>query len=429
MSKSVSTLPSKKAAIFFKRHSIWISLAILFGVLPLVFKSSFAMPLLNQIYISIILALSFNMLFGQCGLLTFSHAIYFGLGGFVAIHAMRIIGTGAISFPLFMLPLIGGAAGLFFGLIFGSVSVKSAGIPFALITIGIGELVHAIAQVPNPFFGGEQGIRGDRTAGPQLLGITFGPQIEVYYLIAAWTLLSIVLMYAFSRTPVGRLSNAVRDNPERAQFVGYNPQRVRFIVFSLAGFFAGIAGGLYAINYEIFTSDNLTIIKSSDIISMAFLGGIRHFWGPILGGIILTLMFSVLSDYSAAWFFYVGIFFVIFVLYAPGGLASLLMMHLPVLKAHRLHKLMPVYLRALVPGVILAAGVIGLIEISYLSFASVVSTEMNLWGIHFDAKTPWPWIFSIALAGIGFYFLRRMLPIVASRWGDINREINERQER
>ena len=125
MSKIVSTLSSEKAVMFFKRYSIWISLAILFGVLPLVFKSNFATPLLNQIYISVILGLSLNMLFGQCGLLTFSHAIYFGLGGFVAIHAMRIIGAGVISFPMFLLPLIGGAGGLFFGLLFGTVSVNN----------------------------------------------------------------------------------------------------------------------------------------------------------------------------------------------------------------------------------------------------------------------------------------------------------------
>ena len=105
------------------------------------------------------------------------------------------------------------------------------------------------------FFGGEGGISANRTAGKALLGITFGPQIQVYYLIAIYAFVCTVAMYAFTRTPLGRMLNAVRDNPERVEFIGYSTQRVRYFSFVIAGFFAGVAGGMYAINFEIATAE------------------------------------------------------------------------------------------------------------------------------------------------------------------------------
>ena len=101
------------------------------------------------------------------------------------------------------------------------------------------------------FFGGEGGISANRVAGKPVLGITFGPQIQVYYLIAIYTFVCTAAMFAFTRTPLGRMLNAVRDNPERVEFIGYDTQRVRYFAFIIAGFFAGIAGGLAALNFEI----------------------------------------------------------------------------------------------------------------------------------------------------------------------------------
>ncbi len=424
-----STIRSeRKISLLFSRYWGWILPPLVLIVLPLIFRSGFALSLLNSILIAAILAISLNMLFGQSGLLSFGHAIFFGLGGFFAIHALRIFGDEAISFPVFLLPLIGAAGGLFFGLIFGSISTKKAGVTFALITIGLGELVHAAAMIPNPFFGGEEGISADRVIGPRLFGVDFGPQIEIYYLIAAWTFLSIILMYAFSRTPMGRMSNAVRDNPERAQFVGYNPQRVRWIAFSLSGLFAGIAGSLYALNYEIVTFETVSLHQSVGMIFMAYLGGIRHFFGPILGAVLYTVLALMLSDYTEAWFLYYGIFFIIFVMYVPGGMANILAIHWPVFKTGLLHKLIRPYVIAIVPGVVLVVGGIAFIEISYtVSFATAgEETLMSLFGIHFNAAAPWPWLISIMLIGIGLYFFRRSFPIVASRWEEIHQEIKER---
>ena len=128
---------------------------------------------------------------------------------------------------------------------------------FALITLGVGELVHAASLMLPGFFGGEEGVTASRTKAPHLFGLDFSSQVQVYYVIAFWLVVAALLALAFMRTPVGRLCNAVRDNPERAEFIGYNPQRVRFIACSVAAMFAGLAGGLHAINYEIVTSDEI----------------------------------------------------------------------------------------------------------------------------------------------------------------------------
>ena len=112
------------------------------------------------------------------------------------------------------------------------------------------------------FFGGEEGISGDRTYALPFFGVEFLQQIEVYYLTAGWVLISAALMYLWSRTPVGRMANAVRDNPERAEFLGYSARWVRFYSFVASGFFAGVSGGLFAINYEILTEENLNATSS-----------------------------------------------------------------------------------------------------------------------------------------------------------------------
>ncbi|MBW1790860.1 MAG: branched-chain amino acid ABC transporter permease, partial [Deltaproteobacteria bacterium] len=417
MSESVTILTSKRIVPFFKRYSIWISAAVVLILLPVFFNSNFTLSLLNQTGIAIILALSYNMLFGHTGLLSFGHAVYFGLGGFSTIHALRAFGESEIFFPVSLLPLVGGAGGLFFALIFGFVSTRRPGVPFALITLGIGELVTALSLIFNSFFGGEEGIAADRVIGAEPFGISLGPLIEVYYLIAVWVYVCVFLIYMFSRTPIGRICNAVRDNPERSQFIGYNPQRVRWIVFSVSGFFAGIAGGLFAINYEIVTYETVTIIQNSGIIMMTYIGGVRLFWGPILGAIVYTFLWATLSDYTEAWLLYIGFFFVLFVMYAPGGLAGLLSMHEPFRKGRLIHKLIPTYIRALVPGAVFAIAVIAFIEISYtLSFSVGGETDVSLFGIRFDAGTPWPWIVLIPMTGIGLYFLRRSFPVIRSRW-------------
>src|SRR5438309_2262499 len=141
------------------------------------------------------------------------------------------------------------------------------------------------------------GIAVNRTAGPPVLGITFGPQIQVYYLIAIYTFFCTAAMFAFTRTPLGRVLNAVRDNPERVEFIGYSTQRVRYLSFIIAGFFAGVAGGMYALNFEIATAEVVGAWRSGAYLLFTFLGGATFFFGPIIGAILMVVAFVLLSEF------------------------------------------------------------------------------------------------------------------------------------
>jgi branched-chain amino acid transport system permease protein len=396
----------------------WLLLAAALVVLPLVpgLDSNFMRSLLSQMSIAAIFALSFNMLLGQTGLLSFGHAVYFGLGGYIAIHAMRLINAG-MPIPMPLVPLFGAAGGLFFGLLIGSVTTKRAGTVFAMITLGLGELVVAASLMLTRFFGGEEGITANRTKGPHPFGLTFASQLSVYYIIAFWTFVAIVLMYAYTRTPLGRMCNAVRDNPERAEFVGYNPQRVRFITFAVSAMFAGIAGGLHAVNYEIVAAEALGAARSGAVLLMAFIGGIGTFAGPIVGAVVITWLQVSLSDYSTAWQLYLGLFFVIMVLFAPGGLTGLVLMHLPLVRARLLHKVLPAYLVAVVPAFVMLVGAVFLLEINYrLATSPELGRKTTFLSIPVDMSKPWPWLAGIAVLLIGYVGFRRSMRLVTGAW-------------
>lgn len=274
------------------RWLVWGLTALVMAVLPLLFTQGFAITLLSQMGVMIVFALSYNMLLGQSGMLSFGHAVYSGLGAYVAVHTLNLAATGQIWMPVSLLPLVGGLGGAFFGVLFGYVTTKRSGTTFAMITLGIGVLVATCATMFKEFFGGEGGITTNRVTGPPFLGITFGPGIQVYYLIALWCLLSMALMYAWSHTPLGRIANAVRDNPERAEFIGYDTQRVRWFTLIISAFFAGIAGGLSTINFEIVTAENVGALRSAYVLIATFIGGVGFFFGPIIGAVVLRSSWS-----------------------------------------------------------------------------------------------------------------------------------------
>jgi branched-chain amino acid transport system permease protein len=404
----------------FKRYIIWAVAAIILAVLPFIFKSSFSISLLSQMGISIIFALSYNMLLGQGGMLSFGHAVYLGLGGFLSMHALSKIGGGALPLPLELLPLVGGMAGVVAGVLFGWLSTDRAGTTFALISLGIGELIAASALMLPSFFGGEEGIAGNRMVKLTLTGFKFGKSIEVYYLIACWMLLSVALMYLLTKTPLGRVANAVRDNPERAAFIGYNPRQVRTIQFTLAAFFAGLAGGLFAINYEIITAETVGAHPSGSVLMMTYIGGVGHFFGPIMGAVLVTIMQQSLAGVTHAWLLYFGLLFVMMVLWAPNGLAGLIMLHEPVWRAGLLKRLLPAYLTTLVPLLVMFTGLMILVEINYhLSLSINPDDPLELFGIVFNAKSPLAWSLAIVLAAVGFFFFRKTSRWVNQSWNEV----------
>ena len=396
----------------------WTAAALALVVAPLVpgLDSSFGRSLLTQMGIAAVFALSYNMLLGQTGLLSFGHAVYFGLGGYAAIHFLHAI-NGGWPVPAFFVPLAGAAAGLAFGVVFGSISTRRAGTIFALISLGIGEMVHAATLMLPSFFGGEEGVTASRTKAPHWFGLDLGSQLQVYYVVAFWAFVAAAAMYAFMRTPVGRLCNAVRDNPERAEFVGYNPARVRFVAFCVSAMFAGLAGGLHALNYEIVAAEAVSDTRSGVVLLMVYIGGVQHFVGAILGAVAITWLQVSLSDYTTAWLLYLGLFFMAIVLYVPGGLAGLVMLHAPFVRARALGRLLRAYALALVPAAAMAFGAITLIEMAYRrSTEPEAGARMRLFWIAMDTATPWPWLGAVVVGLAGYGAWRLVRPRILATW-------------
>lgn len=418
------------APINIGRWLTWGLFALVLAVAPLMFGSGLAMTVLSQMGIAIIACLSYNMLLGQGGMLSFGHAVYTGLGSFLAIHALNSVGAGTLSLPVSLVPMVGGLAGVGFAVLFGYVTTRKSGTTFAMITLGLGELVFALSLMIPEFFGGEGGVAGNRVTGSARMGITFGPQIQVYYLIAAYTFVAVAAMFAFTRTPLGRMLNAVRDNPERVEFVGYDTQKVRYIAFIIAGFFAGISGGLAALNFEIVTAEVVGAARSGAYLLFTFLGGATFFFGPIIGAILMVLAFVLLSEFTKAWLLYLGLIFLFMVMYAPGGIASLIMMNLRVALYGKLKQLWVSYLALAVTALVLLLGAGAMIEMVYhLQLNTTLGSKLEFLGVALDAKSVNSWFGAalVMLTGLGLFEVTRRQFL--HEWGEIQEYIEKEIKR
>jgi len=411
--------PLPAAADKIKFYGIWLAVIVALLVLPRVFTSGGSLTTFSLIGISIIFALSYNILLGQTGMLSFGHAVYYGLGGFLAIHAINIVVRNKLAIPLPLIPLIGGVTGLLFAALLGWVSTRRSGTAFAMISLGLAELVASSALILRTFFGGEAGVSANRTKVYRLFDWSFGPQTQIYYLVAAWTLLAIVAMYALTRTPLGRMCNAVRDNPERVQFVGYDPHIIRYLAFCFSGFFAGIAGALAAINFEIANSAYLGAVQSGTVLFATYIGGIGFFIGPIVGAIFVTILSLGLSDLTPVWQLYFGLIFIAVVMYAPGGLTGLLMMHRPLIRAGTLTRVLPSYAVAFVPTLAMITGLMLAIEtVVHFTVNPGDDSHIKSFGIPFDAASPYIWTIAALLIVGGFVLARKSWTRVAHAWDE-----------
>ncbi|MGE8400242.1 MAG: branched-chain amino acid ABC transporter permease [Delftia tsuruhatensis] len=409
------------------RILIWGAFALALIVAPLVFTSSLALTMLSQIGYLIIICLSYNILLGQGGMLSFGHAVYTGLGSFIAIHAMNRASSGDWGIPLVLIPIIGGLGGMFFAALLGYVTTKKSGTTFAMITMGIGELVASMALMFPEFFGGEGGITTDRVYGKPFFGLTFGSGMEVYYLIAAYCFICTAAMFAFTGTPLGRMLNAVRDNPERVEFVGYNTQRVRYFSFIIAGFFAGVGGGLAAINFEIITAmDSVSVMRSGSYLLFTFLGGATFFFGPIIGAVLLVLASVLLSELTKAWLLYLGLVFLLMVMYAPGGVASLIMMNLRVARFGKWRRLAQPYLAIAASALVMIVGGAAIVEMIYhLQLNAALGPQVSFMGVQLDTSSASTWTVAVAVFVVGLGLLEVARRWCLRRWERIQEEIEE----
>jgi branched-chain amino acid transport system permease protein len=402
---SIMSRPNRSTASWWSRlrFLLWWAVGLLIVIaLPHTVESDVALTLMCQIGVMAVFALAYNLLLGQTGLLSFGHAAYFGLGAFSTMLALIAINDGRFKFPVTLLPITGAFVSALFAIAFGWLAVKRGGVAFAMITLGLAELVYAISFSFPKMFGGEGGLGSNRVVnGPGWFGITYASQTQMYYLIAGWALFCTVAIYALQQTPLGRMARAVRENPERVMFVGYDPRWIRYAMLIFSAAVSGIAGGLFALLYEFASNSLLSAEQSSLVLIMTFVGGGSYFLGPLLGATLITLMQSALSFVTPAWHVYMGLLFLVMVLYAPDGLAGIVVRHGQLLRQGELHRLLPYYVSFVSFLVVLTIGVVGLVEISYMVFFGVAeSAGISILGLSVPATAHWTWfLFACALGG------------------------------
>ncbi|WP_287495736.1 branched-chain amino acid ABC transporter permease [Pandoraea sp. CB10b_02] len=349
------------------RASLWLAFAALLGVAPLCFPSNAALTVMTQMGTAAILALSFNLLLGSTGLLSFCHATYAGVGAYAGVWCMNGIGLHAWPVSMAVVPLAGGLAAGLAGATLGYVTTRRAGMTFAMITLGVAELVWVVAAMVPAWFGGERGIPTDRTLGAPWLGVTFATQREVYGLVAMWLFFCTAAMYGVTRTPLGFLARAVRDNAGRVAFLGQSPAAVRYRMQIIAAAFAGVAGALGALNFELVSADAFSLERSGTVLVFTVLGGTAYFAGPMLGAVLGVFVTVVLATITRAWQLYLGLAFLAVVMFAPGGVAGLVALHVRAWRAGLVRALWLPY-SVLGMGLLLfAAGLTAIVEMTYAS--------------------------------------------------------------
>lgn len=303
-----------------------LSRLLLVAVLLLLVLAPLVLPqaLVNaaiQMLIAALFATAFNVLAGQGGMLSFGHAAYFGIGAFSTLHAMNALG-GAGLLPTPLLPLFGALGGAALGLVAGWFSTQRSGVYFSMITLALAELLHALAPHLTGVFGGEAGVSSMRMPA---WGVSFGEPIHVYYLSLAWVLASLGALFFFTRTPLGRLTLGLRENAMRLKFLGYNVHAARVMVFMISASFAGVAGGLLAMNNEAGNYVLFDMRLSSEVVLNAYIGGTGVFFGPALGAAVMTFFGYAVSDLTRSWLLYQGLIFVVVMMFMPNGLSGVVL--------------------------------------------------------------------------------------------------------
>lgn len=267
-------------------------------------------------------AMGFNMLLGFTGQMSFGHAAYFGLGAYGAGLTLKFL---AASTPLAMLmgTLLGGLAGTLFGLLI----VRRRGVYFAMVTVAFGQVAFYIAYSWNDLTGGYDGLRGFVRApinlGPAVIDITNNQNAFYYFLLFVFAV-AVALMAFILRSPFGRTLLAIRENERRARFLGIPIERHIWLSFSLSCFFTALAGSLYALLNNFADPMALHYSLSGEIVIMTVMGGMRVFWGPLLGAAVFVVLQDYISSMTVNWMSFIGLIFVLVVLFFPRGLLGML---------------------------------------------------------------------------------------------------------
>jgi branched-chain amino acid transport system permease protein len=302
-------------------YSVMVILFLLGAFMPVILKS-YQMNMLTEIIIFTLYAVSYNLLLGYAGLLSFGHAMFFGLGAFVtAIAINHIPGISLINAVLFGL-----AATIVAGFIIGCLLLRHKGSYFALLTLAFNSLFFVVATKWSSVTGGDDGLsitRPDLNLGFTSISMTNANHF--YYVALIVVGIALVFCWYFTQTAMGKSVVLMRENEERMKFLGYNTNASRLILFTFTGALAGLAGCLYALHFQFVSLSAISVDMTTAVLIMAFVGGTGTYWGPILGVFVYILLQNFLSDITDRWAFFMGLIFIFMVIFIPGGLSQVIM--------------------------------------------------------------------------------------------------------
>lgn len=302
--------------------SIIITAIFLAGVFMPAGLKQYHLNMLTEIIIFSLYAVSYNLLLGYAGLLSFGHAMFFGLGAFITavviIHIPGLALWNAIWIAL--------VATIIAGFVIGSLLLRTKGAYFALLTLAFNSLFYALATKWHTVTGGDDGLSIKR---PDLhLGFTTIPMAGLtpfYYLTLMIVGAAIVFCWYFTHTAMGKTVLLMRENEDRMKFLGYDTNISRLILFTFTGAVAGLAGIFYTFHFQFVSISAISVDMTTAVLLMTFVGGTKTFWGPILGAFVYIILQNYLSDITDRWPLFMGIIFVFMVLFIPGGLSEVIM--------------------------------------------------------------------------------------------------------
>lgn len=272
--------------------------------------------LATQIIIWGLFALGYNVCLGYTGMLSFGHAAYFGVGAYT---------TGIVLIRLWENVWFGLLSGLIMGavtaIILGYLCIKRRGIYFAMLTLAFAQLLYFIAFQWVDLTGGDNGLRNIPAVPLTLPGISIDiyPPLRFYFFVLFFVVLALLALNRILQSPFGHVLQAVRENEPRARSCGYETSNVRWLAFILSGTISGLAGGLYALYLHFVGIESLYWITSGQIVMITLLGGMGSFIGPFIGAGVFLFLEDVLSALTANWMIFLGIIFVLCVLFFPSG--------------------------------------------------------------------------------------------------------------
>jgi branched-chain amino acid transport system permease protein len=306
------------------RHGVTLPAAILMFVLFLlvpVLPGKFWTEVATEVLIFGLFAMSFNLLYGYMGQISFGHAAFFGVGAYASAMVFTRLKTasGAIGMLDFFLSLVAGPPlAAFAALVVGFFCVRLTGIYFAMLSLAFGELLFYIVFSWYSFTKGDDGIQG------LLPPLYFQDAVNFYYLTLAIVTLALLAMWRITESPFGYIMRTLRDNQRRAAFLGINVRLHMLINFVIAGSFAGLAGALWGPFSRSVNPGLLGWQESGVAVFMTLIGGAGSFVGPVLGSVIYTLLQAVVKMYTVYWPLTIGTIILLIVLFLPGGVLGLI---------------------------------------------------------------------------------------------------------